>query len=71
MNRTDLKEAAVEGKVTAAQVAAMWDLQSESGYSMDDFLSRCQLPTPLTPYVGVRDFRGMFVGIEEDGYTHS
>lgn len=58
-------------KLTAKQRAALSDLQRRSGYDWKTFLTKCLAPTPVTSYVGVTDFHGMFVGIESDGYTHS
>lgn len=54
-----------------AQREAMRDLQERSGIPWNEFLESAQAPTLLAPYVGIPNFHGMFVGIEEDGYTHS
>lgn len=57
--------------LTAPQKASLADLQRRSGYDWPTFLRKCLAPTPVTDYVGVTDFHGMFVGVESDGYTHS
>lgn len=53
------------------QKNALVDLWERSGYSWQDFLVLCLPPTTLAPYVGIKNFHGMFVGVETDGYTHS
>lgn len=58
-------------KLTAAQREAMWKLQKDSGIPWDDFLTRSLAPTRIFNYVGIPDFHGMFVGIEDDGYVHT
>ena len=60
-----------DNKLTPEQRIAMQDLQKDSGYTWSEFLEKCTPPTLLTPYVGVNNFHGMFVGIEPDGYTHT
>jgi hypothetical protein len=54
-----------------AQRKAMVDLQERSGIPWGDFLEQALPPTPLCDYVAIPNFHGMFVGIENDGYTHS
>lgn len=54
-----------------AQRNALVDLQEKSGIDWDVFLAQCLKPTILSPYVGVQNFHGMFVGVEVNGYTHS
>ncbi len=71
MTPTEYATALSDGTITLAQGAAMEDLQRESGIPWPEFLANCQPPTLLSPYVGVHDFHGMFVGIEPDGYTHT
>lgn len=54
-----------------AQREALKRLQERSGYTLEELLEKCIPPNPLDRCVGVRDFHGMFVGVEPDGYTHS
>jgi hypothetical protein len=54
-----------------AQRDALEDLFRHSGYTREQMLQMCSPPTTLTPYVSVSGFKGMFVGIEPDGYTHT
>ena len=57
---------------TDEQQAAMRDLFSRARKSdWVQFIRDAYAPTALTPYIGVPDFAGMFIGIERDGYTHS
>ena len=58
-------------ELTDAQRTAMRDLQTRSGIPWPEFLESAQAPTPLSSYVGIPNFHGMYVGIETDGYTHS
>lgn len=58
-------------KLTDEQREAMKQLQEQSGIPWEEFLEHSSAPTGLQPYVGVRNFHGMFVGIEADGYTHT
>jgi len=58
-------------QLTPQQRAAMRELQSRSGIPWPEFLAQAIRPAGPFPYVGIRDFHGMFVGIEPDGFTHS
>lgn len=55
----------------SAQKKAMRDLQERSGIPWEDFVSQALAPTTLHNYVAIPNFHGMYVGIEEDGHTHS
>lgn len=58
--------------LTEEQRQAMIRLHERSGIPWETFLSRSNIPVPpLTPFVGINNFHGMFVGIEPDGYTHT
>lgn len=59
-------------QTTDEQQAAMRDLFSRARHSdWSQFVRDAYAPSSLTPYIGVPNFAGMFVGIERDGYTHS
>ena len=61
-----------ETLLTAEQRQAMADVfLRENMEAWTAFMERCYAPTDFTPYVGVPDFCGMFLGIEPDGHTHS
>jgi len=68
-----MTQAEFEGPaLTDEQREAMKRLQERSGIPWVEFLERAHPPVlPLAPYVGIKDFHGMFVGIEPDGYTHT
>jgi hypothetical protein len=57
--------------LTIAQRNAFRDLQERSGLELDALIASAYAPTSLSPYVGIPNFHGMFVGIEPDGYTHT
>jgi len=50
---------------------AMRDLQQRSGMEWEEFLESAIAPSGIFNYVAIPDFYGMYVGIEEDGHTHS
>jgi hypothetical protein len=54
-----------------AQRTAVEKLYARGGYSRQEFLAVLQAPTPIANYVAVNGWKGMYVGIEEDGHTHT
>jgi len=58
-------------KLTVEQRESLKRVQEREGSLWGEFLAKLHAPTDLFPYVGVPDYFGMFLGIEEDGYTHS
>ncbi len=47
------------------------DFDVERKEALATLVEKSFAPTSLTPYIGVPDHKGIFIGIERDGYTHS
>lgn len=54
---------------TVAQLISWHEMQQRSGVDPHELLARTS--SGQGEYVSVEDFRGMYVGIEKDGYTHT